>query len=385
MRAINRSAVLEFLRLTKTASRTEIAKQLNISKPTVMRIIDQLMEDGLVYSTGQKEGQRGRSRDLLALNEKDNFVIGIDVGGSHISGAIANIGGEMVYEIECAVEWTCAEENFETLRNFIQSILIQPMGQTSRVLGIAIGVPGIIERQSGIVKIAPSLNWKDYPLLHKLNEIVDLPILIENDVNLGVLGEYWFGAGVGINDLVMIAIGTGIGAGIILDSKLHRGYQESSGEIGYILPGTQFLDHQYPGFGALEIVTSGKAIAERGLSRFTELNPDKLVPEINAADVFQAAREGQTWAAQIVAETVDYLSLAIANVTVCFDPELIILSGGVSDAADLLIEPIKKRIAGVIPRVPRIEQSQLKGKAVILGAVVRVFQKVTGYAVVDRG
>ncbi len=385
MRVINRSAVLDFLRLTKTASRTEIAKQLNISKPTVMRIIDQLMDDGFVYSTGQKEGQRGRSRDLLALNEKGNLVIGIDVGGSHISGAITNIGGEMIYEVECAVEWTSAEENFETLLNFTQSILIQPMGLTSRVLGIAIGVPGIIERQSGIVKIAPILYWKDYPLLQKLNEKVDLPILIENDVNLGVLGEYWFGAGVGINDLVMITIGTGIGAGIILDRKLHRGYQESSGEIGYILPGTQFLDHQYPGFGALEIVASGKGIAERGLSRFIELNPNKRVPEINAADVFQAAHEGETWAVQIVSETVDYLSLAIANVTVCFDPELIILGGGVSNSADLLIGPIKKRIAGVIPRVPRIEESCLKDKAVFFGAVVSVFQKVTDYSVVHSG
>jgi len=385
MRAINRSAVLEYLRLTKTASRTEIAEQLKISKPTAMRIIDQLMADEFVYSTGQKEGQKGRSRDLLALKEKENLVIGIDLGGGHISATIANIGGEIIYEIQSAVDWASADENFETLTDIIQSILLQPIDPSAKVLGIAIGVPGIVAKESGVVKIAPSMNWKDFPLLDQLNAIIDLPIIIENDVNLAVLGEHWFGTGIGINDLVMIAIGTGIGAGIILDGKLHRGYRASSGEIGYIVPGIQFLDHQYPGFGALEIIASGKGIGERGLRKFKELNPDEPVPIIRAVEVFQAARDGEPWATQIVAETVDYLSLAIANITVCFDPEIIILGGGVSGAADLLIEPIKNRLAGVIPRVPHIEQSNLKEKAVILGAVVRVFQRVTDYAVVQSG
>jgi predicted NBD/HSP70 family sugar kinase len=145
------------------------------------------------------------------------------------------------------------------------------------------------------------------------------------------------------------------------------------------------LDQQYPGFGALEIIASGKGIAERGANELAETHPDKPISNFSAADVFQAARDGETWVTQIMAETIDYLSLAIANVTVCFDPELVILGGGVSTSADLLINPIKDRITGVIPRVPRIEQSQLKDKAVILGAVVCVFQKVTDYAVVHRG
>ena len=382
MRAINRSAVLEYLRLAKKASRTEIARQLKISKPTVMRIIDQLTETGLVYSTGEKEGKKGRARDLLALNEKENLVIGIDIGGSHISVAMVNIGGEISYKNTILVEWGSAEANFDILVDIVQSALLQPIEPNTRILGVAIGVPGIIERQSGVVKLAPSLNWYDFPLLNRLNQIIDFPLLIENDVNLAVLSEYWFGAGIGIRDLVMVAIGTGIGAGIILDGKLHRGFQELSGEIGYILPGIQFLDQQYPGFGALEIIASGPGIAKRGNSKLAEIDPTRSISDITAAVVFQAARDGEIWAVQTVAETVDYLSLAIANITVCFDPELIILGGGVSKSADMLIDPIKKHLSGVIPSVPRIEQSQLKEKAVILGAVVGIFQKVTDYAVV---
>jgi glucokinase len=385
MRNINRSAVLEYLRRVKTTSRTEIAGQLNISLPSIARIIDQLIESGLVRSTGLKEQSRGRSRDLLELNVKDNIVIGVDLGGSHISGAMVNLGGGILHEFRDSIIGGNGDENYHKLAGFLQMIITHAKKQDSRILGIAIGVPGILDSQTGIVKLAPGLAWKDYPLLQQLEQITDLPIILENDVNLATLGEHWFGAGQGVNDLVMVAVGTGIGAGIILDGKLHRGYSESSGEIGYFLPGIQFLDNQYPGFGALESVASGKGIAEQAAKKWSNFHRTQKIPEMEAADVFQAAREGQVWAAQVVAETVDYLSLALANVIVCLDPELVILGGGIAGSASMLIEPIKKRLAGVIPRLPRIEESLLNDQAAILGAVVRVFQKYTDYSVVHNG
>jgi glucokinase len=242
-----------------------------------------------------------------------------------------------------------------------------------------------MDSRTGIVKLAPGLAWNDFSLLQRLEQITDLPVYLENDVNLATLGEHWFGAGQGVRDLVMIAIGTGIGAGIILDGKLHRGYAEASGEIGYILPGVHFLDNQYPGFGALESVASGKGIAEQAAKKWSGLYGTRKMPEMEAADVFQAAREGQVWAVQVVAETVDYLSLALASVIVCLDPELVILGGGIAGSAGMLIEPIRKRLTGVIPRLPRFEESLLNDQAAILGAVVRVFQKYTDYSVVHNG
>jgi glucokinase len=385
MRNINRSAVLEYLRLVKTTSRTEIADQLNISLPSIARIIEQLIESGLVRSTGRKEQNRGRGRDLLELNIEENIVIGIDLGGSHISGALVNLGGGILHEFRDSIIGGNGEENYQKLAGFLKMTITQAEKQKSRILGIAIGVPGILDSQTGMVKLAPGLAWKDYPLLQQLEQITDLPVILENDVNLATLGEHWFGAGRGVRDLVMVAIGTGIGAGIILDGKLHRGYSEASGEIGYILPGVQFLNNQYPGFGALESVASGKGIAEQAVKKWSSFHGTQKMPEMEAADVFQAAREGQIWAAQVVAETVDYLSLALANVIVCLDPELVILGGGIASSANMLIEPIQKRLAGVIPRLPRIEESLLNDRAAILGAVVRVFQKYTDYSVVHKG
>jgi glucokinase len=385
MRNINRSAVMEYLRLAKTASRTEIAHQLHISLPSVARIVEQLIDSGLVRSTGQKEQSRGRGRDLLELNVEENLVIGIDLGGSHVSGALVNLGGEILHEYRDSTIGGSGEENYQKLAKFLKTIIKKAKKETSRILGVAIGVPGILDSRSGIVKLAPGLAWNDFPLLQKLQQITDLPVILENDVNLAVLGEHWFGAGQGVRDLVMVAIGTGIGAGIILDGKLHRGYSEASGEVGYILPGIQFLDHQYPGFGALESVASGRGIVEQAAKTWSSFHGAQKPPEMEAEDIFQAAREGQAWAVQVVDETVNYLSLALANMIVCLDPELVILGGGIAGSGSMLIEPIRNRLTGVIPRLPRIEGSRLGDQAAVLGAVVRVFQNYTEYAVVHNG
>jgi glucokinase len=381
MRAINRSAVLEYLRLAKTASRTELSTQLKISKPTVMRIIDELVADGWVLNLDEKEKGARRSRDLLALNAKNNLVIGVDLGGSHISGIVANIGGEILFQDRVPEEWETSEMNFSILVQFIREFIEKAAGMDGRILGIAVGVPGIVDSKVGMVKIAPSLNWDQMPLLEMLENEFKMPITIENDVNLAVLGENWFGVGVGVDNMVMISIGTGIGSGIILDGKLYRGFRDSSGEIGYYLPGVSYLDRKYPKFGALESQASCKGIAEKALHVLKQRGEAFDPASIDSAMVFKEAKSGTPWAQEIINETVDFLSLAIANVSVSFDPELIILGGGIIGSADQLIEPIQNRLKEVIPYIPRIEASTLRSTAPLLGCVVRVFQKCVDYTV----
>jgi glucokinase len=383
MRAINRYAVLEYLRLHKTASRTELASQLSFSKPTAMRIIDELMASNLVRTAGQKGGQLGRSQELLALAGEENLVIGIDMGGSHISGGIATLGGEILYKIKMMQAWGTAEENFEKVVLFINDMQTELNSHPGRLLGVALGVPGIINSRENLVKLAPSLNWYDFPLLEKIKARIEVPVLVENDVNLAAMGEHWFGGGQGVEHFVMIAIGTGIGAGVILDGKLYRGFRESSGEIGYLLPGLQFLDNKYPNFGAFESLASGKGIAERGQQQWSDANGGAQAPKMDAEVVFKAARDRQPWAEKVIDETVEYLTLALANISVTYDPELIIIGGGVASSIAELLPAINQRLHGVIPFVPRIEVSTLQENACILGAVARVFQKTADYAVVQ--
>ncbi len=383
MRTINRSAVLEYLRLVHQASRSQIADQLNLSRPTVMRIVDELIEDGLVRTEGKVAVGKGRAHEMLALHIDGNAVLGLDVGGSHISGALVDIGGEVLFQKEVKDPWHDAEHNFEALKAFIQDLIQEAGSYPHHLLGVGLGIPGVVDGGTGKIVLAPSLDWSNFPLLERLQASFDLPFIIENDVNLAVMGEYWFGAGQDADNVVMIAIGTGIGMGIILNGELYRGANFASGEVGYMLPGIEHLNYQYPGFGALEGLSSGKGIADRAKIVLADSLPADELATVNGKYVFEAARNGEVWAQSILVETVDLYSLMIANVDVCFDPGVIILGGSVSKSHDLLIEPIQTLLEGVVPQIAPIRPSQLFDDATIMGAVVQVFRQVTGYTTVN--
>ena len=384
MRDINRSAILEIVRRESPISRTAIAERLGVSLPTVMRIVDELIADGLVRSQGESEWSGGRRRSLLEFNADGHLVLGVDMGGTKIYGALSNLGGTVIDEMNIGHHGTQGDESYEALTNLIDTLLASPKLEGRSVLGIGVGAPGITLHKEGIVRWAYTLAWKDFPLKARLAERYHLPITVDNDVNLAALGELWFGAGQNCQNMILIAIGTGIGAGIIIDGALYRGSSESSGEIGNMLPGKEFLGKNYLDFGALESVASGTGIAERARKHSkTRLSPAELEALVSE-DVFDAARQGQKWAWALINETVDYLAVTIANLAVCFDPDLIVLGGGVSRSADLLVGPILKRIEGTIPVLPRLVVSSLGLRAGVMGAITNVLHNTSNFYVVHK-
>jgi glucokinase len=218
----------------------------------------------------------------------------------------------------------------------------------------------------------------------KLAERYKLPITVDNDVNLAAMGELWFGAGQSAQNMVLIAIGTGIGAGIIIDGALYRGAREAAGEIGSIVPGREFLGKQYAEFGALESLASGTGIAERARQILKGKRDEAELENLLAEDVFDAARQRQEWACTVISETVDYLAVAIACISVSFDPEIIVLGGGVTRSADLLVEPILRRINGTIPTLPRLVVSKLGRRAAVMGAIANVLHNTADFYVVRK-
>ena len=217
-----------------------------------------------------------------------------------------------------------------------------------------------------------------------VKKIYDLPIIVDNDVNLAALGELWYGAGQNVQDMILVAIGTGIGAGIIINGALYRGSKEASGEIGNMLSGREFLGKNYLDFGALESVASGTGIAERARQLLKLKRNSNEYDKLTAEDVFDAARNNQDWAWTIINETVDYLAIALTNLVAAFDPEIIVLGGGVSRSADLLIEPIMRRINGTIPNPPKLVVSNLGLQATVMGAVTNVLHNTTNFYFVHK-
>jgi len=380
MRGINRSAILDIIRRESPLSRTAIAERLQVSLPTVMRIVDELVEEDLVRPKGSTEWSGGRRRSLLEFNAEGHVVAGIDLGGTKMFGAIADLGGKILYEVDFNHHGTTGEACYQRLVELIKMLLSSPKLQGRKIRGIGVGVPGVTLHNEGIVTWAPSLDWRDYPLKAKLAQQFSLPIMVDNDVNLAALGELWFGAGQKTQNMVLIAVGTGIGAGIVIDGALYRGSHEAAGEVGYLMPGREFLGRQYEGFGALEDLASGTGIAARARLALKGRKKRNLTAE----DVFDAARQGEAWAKAVIDEAVDYLAIMIASVSAYFDPELIVLGGGVARSADLLIEPIRRRIECTTPVPPRLEASLLGHRATVLGAITNVLHNTADFYVVSK-
>lgn len=382
VRRLNRSAVLNLIRAESPIARTEISGRLGMSLPTVMRVVDELIAEGLVYFEGTAPSG-GRRRPLLWFNGPAHAIIAVDLGGGKMRGMLVDLTGKVLHERSNRVRGAdTPDQTLQDLYTLIQSLLDETRPSNQAIRGIAIGAPGVTLPGSGVVVWAPGLGWRDFPLRDLLAERFGMPAFVENDVNLAALGEFGFGVAAGVSTMVCIAIGTGIGAGIILEGRLYRGFHQASGEVGYFLPGLDCLGRRYDEFGALEDIASGRGIALRAQRYLTSHEPSASAP--TTEEVFSHARQGDAWAVKLIDETVDHLCLMLAGVSALLDPEVIVLSGGVSRSSDLLIEPIKARLAGLVPFVPQIVASNLGSEAVAMGSVMMVLDATTGQVMVNQ-
>lgn len=384
MRDINRSAILEIIRRESPIARTVIAERLDVSLPTVMRIVDELTAEGFVRLQGETEWSGRRRRSLLEFNADGHVTLGVDMGGTKIYGALANLGGDIIDEISMSRAGFSAEDNYTALTALIDTLLQSPKLAGRPVRGIGVGAPGITLHNEGVVKWAYSLGWKDFPLKARLSQRYPLPITVDNDVNLAALGELWFGAGQNCQNMIAIAIGTGIGAGIIINRNLYRGSNEASGEIGHMLPGVKFLGGNYLNFGALESVASGTGMVEKARGALKSSRSPADLETLQVEEIFIAARQGKKWATGLLDEIVDYLAVSIANLVVSFDPDLVVLGGGIVHAEEMLAGPIMRRMEGVIPTLPRLVVSSLGLRAGVMGAITHVMHNTSNFYTVQK-
>jgi glucokinase len=380
MHDINRTAILELIRREGLISRTAIVESLGVSLPTAMRIVDELVGEGLVKLHGKTEWSGGRRRPLLEFNAAESVVIGVDLGGPVFYGAISDLGGNITEEVELPRLGSSAEENYSQTLTLIDTLLKSPKLQDRKIRGIGVGVPGITDHKNGVVNWAYSLNWRDFPLKALLAEKYSFPMIVDNDMNLGALGELWFGKGQSARNMILLTVSTGIGAGIIIERELYRGSNNYSGEIGNMIPSRMFLGQNFGDFGALENQASFTGIIRLARQEL-QLRPDQ---PLTGDDIFAAFNRSEPWAKKLIDEMIQYLAVAVANLEVVFDPDIIILCGDVTRFSDRLIEPILRDMGKCIPNTPNLVISDLGRKAVVLGAVTNVLHNTSNYYVVRK-
>lgn len=373
---LNATAIVELVRQRGASSRAEIAEALQLSPATVTRLTTRLLAAGLIVEQAGGVSRGGRRPVLLAYNPGAASLIGLDVGGTKIAGALSDLDGQIVTS-RVVPTWPDdgRPRGLDAVLALIAELRASEATRGAPVRGIGIGVPGVTHHASGVVVWAPGLAWRDLALARIVAECYGIPTFIENDVNLATLGEYWRGAGQGIANLVGLFIGTGVGAGIVLHGQVVHGANEAAGEVGYLLLERAALDRTYPGFGAFELAVAGPGLAARMAARREHSAESKQT--LDARGLFAAAEAGDPVATEVLAETLDRLALGVGNIACVLNPERIVLGGSVGLAFAPWYEALAARLHDRIPHVPAIVPAALGGNAGLLGAIALARQQTS--------
>jgi predicted NBD/HSP70 family sugar kinase len=378
LRNINRSAVLEIIRQQQVISYTQIAHHLNVSFPTAMRIVEELIQLNFVRPVGfSQEPIVGRPRSLIEFNGGAYCVIGIDLGGVDLFGAITDLSGNILAEARSPVTKGDAQANIATTLNLIDQLVAIPRPADQKILGIGIGAPGVTHSKQGMVTWAPNLGWSEMRIRDVVQAKFDIPTFVENDVNIATLAELSFGAGKGIQNFICLYLREGLGAGIVIAGMLFRGHDNAAGEVGYLPPGLQYLGVTDKEFGIMERFASSRGIVNRGKRMLKEKGQKRA--KLSIHQIVSAAKGGEDWAVDLLDDTARYLAFTVASMTSILNPEVICLGGGVIEQVDGVISSIIKNVEGGVPYLPKIVASPLGKNAVILGTVNLVLAEVMDF------
>jgi predicted NBD/HSP70 family sugar kinase len=366
LRQLGEQAVLETIFRTGPITRPEIAAATNLSKPTVSAVVGRLVQGGLVHASGMRAGQRGRKPVAYVVSARAGFVVGGDIGGSNMRVAAADLFGEQICALKRPTSKQSARAVGVQILDMVSEVIEEAGAVHGRPLALGISAPGIVDQASGRVtslayNVAPEGGFDP---LEVIRDRFDLPVLVENNVNLAAVGEKWFGLARGVSTLVFISVGAGIGMGVIIGDELVRGAHGAAGEIGYLpLVGDPF-DPRHRLHGGLEDEIGAAGI----VAAFNEGRRPRD-PELAAVhEVFDLAEAGNEAARSVVDHVAARLGAAVATVCAILDPELVVLGGGIG-GSPLLLRPVRGSAAALVPITARIETSLLRENAALQGAI----------------
>ena len=366
LRELGQQAVLETIFRHGPITRPEIASATNLSKPTVSAAVRRLEQGGFVRAAGRRGGQRGRKPVAYMVSSRAGFVVGADIGGSNVRVAAADLFGEPICDLKRPTAKQGSRAVGVQILETVSEVIDQAGTVHGRPLSLGISVPGIVDQTSGRVtslayNVAPE---GFFDPLEVIRDRFDLPVLVENNVNLAAVGEKWFGLARGVSTMVFIAIGAGIGMGVIIEDELVRGAHGGAGEIGYLpLVGDPFNPrHRLHGGLEDEIGASGIVTAFNGCRGPNDSECS------SAHEVFELAEAGNAAARSVVDHVAARLGTAIATACAILDPELVVLGGGIG-SSPLLLRPVRGAAAVLVPITARIETSRLGERAALKGAI----------------
>ncbi|WNB92708.1 ROK family protein [Bacillus sp. NEB1478] len=295
---------------------------------------------------------------------KKKYILAADVGGTKIECVLFNIDGELLnsktFKTNEVIKFDVADCLAVEMKRIIQEQGIR----LNEVSYVGLGVTGLVDSAAGVVLEAPSLNWENYPMQEKLQNLLGIPVCIGNDVNIGLLGEVEKGTLEGVNHAIYFMIGTSIGAGLFLNGEIYEGHSFSAGEVGYAITEKSVVSKGFraarPGYGYLSTHAGGYGMAHK----YAEL----MGLSVSTEELFQLAKSDDPVAKSIIEEAVEHISTCLINLTVILNPEVILFSGGVGSQLKPFLEKINENLDKYVPFKPELNISSLGNHSVLYGA-----------------
>ncbi|QRG66501.1 ROK family protein [Brevibacillus choshinensis] len=376
---LNKEEVLQQVIMHGQISRADISKQTQLSRPCVSSLVDEMIQEGLLYEVGIGESKGGRKPILLEYNYQAYAIVGAIFDGSTLEMAIADLRGEFLARFSKRLaQPDNGETVIEDLAAGLERLLEKSGIARDRLLGMGVGVQGVTQRNSGTVSFSPSTGWMGSPIQQTIEARLGLPVIIDNDVNMMTLGEYVRGVGVGHSNVVYMYVGTGIGSGIILDGQFYRGCREAAGEIGFMMIGPVH-NRIKRAAGVFETHYSVPGIMQQAKGLLSDLQEgSSVIIEL----IRRAPQDAE--AQQLLVDVYRHWAYGMANIISVLNPELLILSGEMVHVDEEGVKRIHDWLTEWVPEVPRLEKASLGEQAGLIGAVHSVLEAFPSTRLLDK-
>ncbi len=368
----NLERVVRAVRMAGSLTQAEIARTTGLSAATVSNIVRELKDGGTVEVTPTSAG--GRRARSVSLSGDAGIVIGVDFGHTHLRVAVGNLAHQVLAEEAEPLDVDAsAAEGFDRAEQLVKRLILTTGIGPDKVIGVGLGVPGPIDVSSGTLGSTSILpGWSGINPAEELSGRLGVPVHVDNDANLGALGELVWGGGRGVKDLAYIKVASGVGAGLVIDGRVYRGPGGTAGEIGHIT-----LDESGPvcrcgNRGCLETFTAARYVLPL-------LRPSHG-PDLTMERVVQLAREGDPGCRRVIADVGRHIGSGIANLCNLLNPSRVVLGGDLAEAGELVLAPIRDSVSRyAIPSAARqlsLAQGALGGRAEVLGALALVLSEM---------
>ncbi|MBS2964743.1 ROK family transcriptional regulator [Actinocrinis puniceicyclus] len=371
----NRNELLRYVIARSPVSRQELAAATGLSLATVANLVGELLERGVLVEVGFEDSDGGRPRGLVAMRADGGALIGVDVAETYIHVELFDLALRLLARAEepLSESENRPEQVVGHITSGVRAVLDQAGVDIRLVLGAGVSMPGQVEREGGLSVFAPNWNWRDVPLRDLLAGALDFPVYLDNPLMACTVAELWFGAARGCDDVIVVNLGTGVGAGIAVGGSLYRGFSNTAGEWGHT---TLVLDGRVCHCGAMGCVEAYVG-APGILNTLREVDPDSAILQLDQATAIGALADAlakeDAAALETVKRTARYLGVAVGNLVNLLNPQVIVLSSWVAARlGTALLSGMREAVAEhALPRPlehTRIMLCPIATNAVSLGA-----------------